>query len=76
MSRTIDAVQIDGAKLRKARLEHCRDIGEVARRSGIHRDHISRLERQEWTGGSRPSTVRKLAAAIGVEPGELLAEED
>ncbi len=76
MVRTMDVVQIDGAKLRRARLERFLDIGEVAQRSGIHRDHISRLERYEWTGGSRPSTVRKLAEAIGVEPGELLVEED
>ena len=76
MVRTMDTVRIDGGALKRARLQRFLDIGEVADRSGIHRDHISRLERYEWTGGSRPSTVRKLAEAIGVEPGELLIEED
>jgi transcriptional regulator with XRE-family HTH domain len=75
MGRTMDLVRIDGAKLRRIRLERFLDIGEVAARSGIHRDHISRLERGEWTGGSRPSTVRKLAAALEVDPDELIARE-
>lgn len=75
MGRTMDLVRIDGAKLRQIRLERFLDIGEVAARSGVHRDHISRLERGEWTGGSRPSTVRKLAVALGVDPGDLILED-
>jgi transcriptional regulator with XRE-family HTH domain len=74
MGKTMDWVRIDGAKLRRMRLERFLDIGEVAERSGIHRDHISRLERGEWTGGSRPSTVRRLAAALEVDPRDLLED--
>jgi hypothetical protein len=33
------------------------------------------LERNEWPGGSRLSTIRKLAEALGVDPHELLVEE-
>jgi predicted transcriptional regulator len=75
MDGTITAVQIDGQKLRQLRLDKFMDIGELARASGVHRDHISRLERGEFTGESRPSTVRKLAGALGVNPRELLKDE-
>jgi transcriptional regulator with XRE-family HTH domain len=68
-------VRIDGEKLRRIRLERFMDIGELASKSGLHRDHISRLERGEWAGGSRPSTVRKLAEALGADPHELLKED-
>ena len=46
---------------------------ELAERSGISRANISRLE----NGLQRPriSTVRKLAAALGVEPDELIEWE-
>ncbi len=42
-----------------------------AKASGIHRDHIGRLERG-YEGESRPPTVRKLAEALGVDPAELV----
>ena len=43
---------------------------ELARKSGVARDTISKLE----TGrrGAYPTTVRKLAAGLGVEPRLLL----
>jgi hypothetical protein len=65
MTRTMDTVRIAGEKLKKLRQERFLDIGEVAERSGIHRDHISRLERGDWTGGSRPSTARNSAKPSG-----------
>jgi transcriptional regulator with XRE-family HTH domain len=45
--------------------------GELAKASGIHRDHIGRLERG-YEGESRPPTIRKLAQALGVDPAELV----
>ena len=75
MDGTIDLVRIDGGKLRQARLERFMDIGELANASGVHRDTISRLERGEYVGESRPSTVRKLAQALDVDPHELLKED-
>jgi transcriptional regulator with XRE-family HTH domain len=75
MDSTIGDVRIDGEKLRQLRLERFMDIGELSEKSGMHRDHIGRLERGEWTGGSRPSTVRKLAQALDVDPHELLKED-
>jgi transcriptional regulator with XRE-family HTH domain len=68
-------VKIDGKKLQRLRLERFLSRDEVAERSGIHRDHIGRLERGEG-GESRPPTVRRLAEALEIDPRELLADED
>ena len=46
---------------------------ELAEASGVSRNTISRLE--TGTQEARPSTVRKLADALGVEP-EHLADFD
>jgi transcriptional regulator with XRE-family HTH domain len=65
------SVRIDGEKLKELRLAKFWSRDELATASGIHRDHIGRLER----GGdhdSRPPTVRKLAEALEVSPSELL----
>ena len=64
-------VKIDGEKLQRLRLERFLSRDELANASGIHRDHIGRLERG-YEGESRPPTIRKLAEALGVEPRELL----
>ena len=55
--------------LRRLRLEHFFSQAELARRSGVHSLTITRLE----TGRTAPSTrtVRALAEALGVKPGEL-----
>ena len=47
---------------------------QLAEKSGVARDTISKLE----TGQRRayPATVRKLAAGLGVDPRELVANED
>jgi transcriptional regulator with XRE-family HTH domain len=68
---TIEVVRIDGEKLQRLRLEQFLSRDELAERSGIHRDHIGRLERG-YEGESRPPTVRKLAEALGVPPPELV----
>jgi len=66
-------VKINGEKLQQLRLERFLSRDEVAEKSGIHRDHIGRLERGEG-GESRPPTVRKLAEALDVDPRELLED--
>ena len=71
---TMEAVKIDGKKLQDARLAKFLSRDELADASGIHRDHIGRLERG-YEGESRPPTVRELAAALDVDPRELLADE-
>lgn len=59
--------------LRDLRLRAVMSQEELARRSGVARDTISKLE----TGKRRayPSTVRKLAEGLEVEPQELLFGE-
>jgi transcriptional regulator with XRE-family HTH domain len=63
-----------GGVRRDARLAKFLSRDELANASGIRRDHIGRLERG-YEGESRPPTVRKLAAALDVDPRELLADE-
>jgi transcriptional regulator with XRE-family HTH domain len=70
---TLTDVKIEGEKLQKLRLEKFWSRDELAEKSGIHRDHIGRLERGEG-GSSRPPTVRRLAEALGVDPHELLED--
>ena len=69
---TIEAVKVDGDKLQGHRLGKFLSRDELSAKSGIHRDHIGRLERGEG-GNSRPPTVRKLAEALEVDPTELVA---
>jgi transcriptional regulator with XRE-family HTH domain len=64
-------MELDGAKLRKLRKRRLWLIGDLADRSGVHRNQISTYER--GVSGAHPDTIRKLASALGVEPSELLA---
>ena len=68
---TMEAVKVDAKKLQDARLAKFWSRDELANASGMHRDHIGRLERG-YEGESRPPTVRKLAEALGVDPAELV----
>jgi len=65
-------MKIDGEKLQQYRLEKFLDKSEVAEASGLNVATIARLEGGEFAGHSRPSTVRRLADALGVRPYELL----
>src|SRR6201984_765113 len=60
--------------LRRVRLGQFLSQAELARRSGVHALTITRLE----SGRTAPSTrtVRALAAALGVQPGELANPEE
>jgi transcriptional regulator with XRE-family HTH domain len=71
---TMEAVKVDAKKLQDARLAKFWSRDELAKASGIHRDHIGRLERG-YEGESRPPTVRKLAEALGIDPRDLLPDE-
>lgn len=68
---TMADVKINGEKLQELRLAKFWSRDELAEASGIHRDHIGRIERGKGHK-SRPPTVRKLAEALGVEPSELV----
>jgi transcriptional regulator with XRE-family HTH domain len=68
---TIEAVKIDGAKLKSLRERRFLRREELAEKVGSHRDHIGRLERDE-IDSPRMTTIRKLAEALGVDPAELV----
>ncbi len=67
-------MRLDPAKLRRARERKVLSMREVSRLSGVANDGIIAYERGEQE--PRPSTVRKLAAALGVEPADLMADDD
>jgi transcriptional regulator with XRE-family HTH domain len=69
------SVRIDSAKLRSLRTHRFLSREELAQMTGLHRDHIGRLERDE-VEDSRLPTIRKLAEALGVDPHELVKTEE
>ena len=63
-------MEVDGQKLRSLRSRRLLLIGDLAEKSGVHRNVISKLE--NGRGGAYPETIRKLAAALDVDPAELI----
>ncbi len=73
---TMPPVRVDGEKLRRMREGRFMSRAELGERSGLHPDHIGRLERGTWSGGTRIDNIRKLAEALQVAPPDILADED
>jgi len=69
----MDAMKIGGKlrRLRERRLLTQAELGDLA---GVNRDQVSRIERDEVD--PRFSTIRKLAAALDVDPSELVEDPD
>ena len=65
-------VRIDGEKLRRLRERRLWLIGDLAEKSGVHRNLISTYEHGK--SGAHPDTIRKLAKALDVDPTELLGD--
>ena len=65
-------MKVDGQKLRRLRNRQVWLIGDLAKKSGVHRNVISKLENSR--GGAYPETIRKLARALDVDPAELIEE--
>ena len=65
-------MRIDGQKLRRLRERRLWLIGDLADKSGVHRNLISSYEHGK--SGAHPDTIRKLAEALDVEPAELLED--
>ena len=63
-------MEVDALKLRELRERRALSLRELSALSGVNYNSIWRIE----TGrtGAKPRTVRLLAAALGVEPRELL----
>jgi predicted transcriptional regulator len=65
-------VRIDGEKLRRLRERRLWLIGDLAEKSGVHRNLISTYEHGK--SGAHPDTIRKLAKALDVDPTELVGD--
>ena len=62
------------AKLRELRQRRVLTLRELEEVSGVSYNTIWRLENGHRKG--RPSTIRKLARALGVQPAELVVSEE
>ena len=69
----MQAVVYIGDRLKAVRIEQALTQEELADRAGVSTNTVARLERNE-TEPHMP-TVRKLAAALGVEPRRLTTTE-
>lgn len=67
----IGDVEVDAKKLRALRNRRVLTLRELAEKAGVSKDTVSRIERE---GTAYPATIRKLAAALNVDPGELVKE--
>jgi DNA-binding Xre family transcriptional regulator len=67
-------LDVDGSKLKRLRRERAMSLRDLGDRSGIAFDTINRLELGKQD--ARPRTLRALAAALGVEPVELMKGEE
>jgi transcriptional regulator with XRE-family HTH domain len=65
-------VATTGEKVREARRRAMLTQGELAEKSGVGITSIVRIERDQLDTSPRVSTLRKLAAALDVDPRELL----
>jgi transcriptional regulator with XRE-family HTH domain len=61
-------------RLRRYRIEQRLTQAELARKAGLTRTSIVRLEAP--TGSARIETIRKLARALGVTEDELMRQPD
>ncbi len=65
-----ERIKMNAAALRQLREGRPLTVRELSERSGVSHNTITLLENRRRT--ANPSTVRKLAAALDVEPGELM----
>ncbi len=64
-------MEVNRDKLRALRAHQVMTLDELSKESGVTLNTIWRLE-SGYSKSARPSTIRKLAAALGVEPSELV----
>jgi transcriptional regulator with XRE-family HTH domain len=68
----MQAVVLIGDRLKRLRTENALTQEELANRAGLTAAAVARVERNE--ANPRPSTLRKLAGALGIEPRDLLED--
>ena len=62
-------------KIKELRERRVLSLSELEEKSGVDRQIIWRIE-SGYQKGAHQRTIRKLAAALGVEPHELTQRED
>lgn len=67
---TTPNMEVNVERLRTLRIEHVLTLRELAEEAGVSKDTIWRLENAH--SEAHPSTIRKLARALGVQPKELV----
>jgi DNA-binding XRE family transcriptional regulator len=67
---TTPNMEVNVERLRTLRVEHVLTLRELAEEAGVSKDTIWRLENAH--SEAHPSTIRKLARALGVQPKELV----
>jgi transcriptional regulator with XRE-family HTH domain len=66
------AVVYVGDRLKRLRTLNALTQAELAEKAGLTTAAVARIERDE--AEPRPTTLRKLASALGVQPRELIEE--
>ncbi len=61
-------------RFRELRRQKVLSMRELAEQSGLNYNTIWRLE--NGLTGAHPRTIRKIAGVLGVDPSELVPEED
>jgi DNA-binding XRE family transcriptional regulator len=67
---TTPNMEVNVERLRTLRVEHVLTLRELAQEAGVSKDTIWRLENGH--SDAHPSTIRKLAEALEVQPKELV----
>jgi transcriptional regulator with XRE-family HTH domain len=67
-------MEVDGMKVRHLRERRSLSLRELSDLSGVNYNAIWRIE--VGRTGAQPRTVRRLAGALGVEPHELMKEQE
>src|SRR5215208_8247549 len=67
---TTPDMEVNVERLRALRIEHVLTLRELAQAAGVSKDTIWRLENGH--SEAHPSTIRKLARTLGVQPKELV----
>ena len=67
---TTPHMEVNVDRLRALRIEHVLTLRELAQAAGVSKDTIWRLENGH--SEAHPSTIRKLAKTLGVQPKELV----
>lgn len=67
-------MEVDVEKFRQLRRQRVLTMEELAKKAGVGRNTVWRLEHDVM--GAQPRTIRKLARALGVEPEDLVKSVD